>query len=154
MSATVGLGAALLLPSSLYLGMGFTLVVLMFPGALATTDAASFPQRFGDPVRRAVAFFTVVSLLMVAGGVWLTGLEWDEGSRRLLPLAFVVLVVAATSYTVAFILPVNRALYRDVPDAAAFRSLLQRWIRLNTVRAGIWGLQWVVLAVWLVVVAS
>ena len=60
MSATVGLGAALLLPSSLYLGMGFTLVVLMFPGALATTDAASFPQRFGDPVRRAVAFCQVI----------------------------------------------------------------------------------------------
>ena len=78
MTLSVLLGAALLLPASLYLGMGFTLVALMFPGALQSTTAASFPQRFGDPVRRAVSFFTVVSLLRLAGSGWLT----SRGLRR------------------------------------------------------------------------
>ena len=153
MTTSAWLGAALLLPASLYLGMGFTLVALMFPGALASTDAANFPQRFGDPVRRAVAFFTVVSVLMLLGGSWLTAREWDSGSRRLLTLAFVLLVLLATAFTVIFILPVNRALYQDIADPATFHSLLGRWIRLNTLRALMWALEWLALALWFVAVS-
>lgn len=154
MTTSVWLAAALLLFASLYLGMGFTLVALMFPGALATTDATNFPQRFGDPVRRAVAFFGVVSVLMLLGGGWLTARDWDHGARRLLPLVFALLVLLATAFTVLAILPVNRALSRQVADPGAFSRLLARWIRLNTVRYVFWVFEWLALALWLVAVAT
>lgn len=154
MTTEAWLAAGLLFFASLYLGMGFSLVVLQVPGALATTKAQDFPERFGDPVRRAVGFFTVGSALMVAGGVWLTVLEWDDGQRRWLPLAFTVLVVLATAFTVVFILPVNRALYRDVPDQAEFTQLLRRWINLNIIRYGFWILEWLSITAWFVVVVS
>lgn len=139
-----------LLCASIYLGMGFSLVALQFPGALANTRAEDFPERFGNPVRRAVAFFSVVSLVMIAGGAWLTAREWDEGGRRALPLAFAALVVLATSFTVAAILPVNRALYEPISDQARFKALLGRWIWLNEVRYGFWVLEWLAIAGWFV----
>ncbi|WP_395695190.1 DUF1772 domain-containing protein [Nocardioides sp.] len=154
MTTEAWLGAGLLFFASLYLGMGFSLVVLQFPGALATTRSTDFPQRFGDPVRRAVGFFTVGSVLMVAGAIWLTALEWDDGSRRLLPLAYLVLAVLATAFTVVFILPVNRRLYRDIPDQAEFTRVLDRWIRLNVVRYAFWVLEWCAITGWFVAVVS
>lgn len=154
MTTEAWLGAGLLFFASLYLGMGFSLVVLQFPGALATTRSTDFPQRFGDPVRRAVGFFTVGSVLMVAGAIWLTALEWDDGGRRLLPLAYLVLAVLATAFTVVFILPVNRRLYRDIPDEAEFTRVLDRWIRLNVVRYAFWVLEWCAITGWFVAVVS
>ena len=154
MTGSVWIGAVLLLCASIYLGMGFSLVVLQFPGALATTRAANFPERFGDPVRRAVAFFSVVSAVMIAGGIWLTVREWDHSGRRWLPLLFVLLSVGATAFTVIAILPVNRALYREVPDEARFAALLGRWIRLNVIRYGFWVLEWFAIAGWFVWVAG
>lgn len=154
MTTSVWLGAVLLLCASIYLGMGFSLVALQFPGALATTRAQDFAVRFGDPVRRAVAFFSVVSTVMVAGGSWLTVREWDQDGRWTLPLAFTVLTVLATAFTVVFILPVNRALYRPIADERAFSRLLGRWIRLNVVRYVFWVLEWLAITGWLVWVAS
>ena len=154
MTTEAWLAAGLLFFASLYLGMGFSLVVLQFPGALATTRSTDFPQRFGDPVRRAVGFFTVGSVLMVAGAAWLTALEWDDGGRRLLPLAYLVLAVLATAFTVVFILPVNRRLYRDIPDQAEFTRVLDRWIRLNVVRYAFWVLEWCAITGWFVAVVS
>ena len=154
MTTEAWLGAGLLFFASLYLGMGFSLVVLQFPGALATTRSTDFPQRFGDPVRRAVGFFTVGSVLMVGGAIWLTALEWDDGGRRLLPLAYLVLAVLATAFTVVFILPVNRRLYRDIPDEAEFTRVLDRWIRLNVVRYAFWVLEWCAITGWFVAVVS
>lgn len=152
MTLSAWLGGVCLLTASIYLGLGFTLVVLQFPGAVATTHAANFPERFGDPVRRAVALFAVMSALMLAAGGWLTAREWDDDSRRLLPLAFTALVVAATAFTVIAIVPVNRALYRPIDDEARFTGLLSRWVRLNVIRSGIWVLEWFAVAGWFLVV--
>jgi hypothetical protein len=154
MTTSVWIGAVLLLFASIYLGLGFSLVALQFPGALETTRADNFPERFGNPVRRAVAFFSVVSLLMIAGGAWLTAREWDHSGRRILPLLFAALVVAATTFTVVAILPVNRALYRPIADQSQFNGLLGRWIRLNVVRYGFWILEWLAIAGWFVWVAA
>ena len=154
MTAEAWLAAVLLFFASLYLGMGFSLVVLQVPGALETTKAQDFSQRFGDPVRRAVGFFAVGSALMVAAGIWLTVLEWDDGARRWLPLAFTVLTVLATAFTVVFILPVNRALYQEISDEREFTALLRRWIVLNIVRYGFWVLEWLAVTAWFVVVVA
>lgn len=154
MTTEAWLGAGLLLFASLYLGMGFSLVFLQFPGALAATRATDFPARFGDPVRRAVGFFAVGSALMVAGSIWLTVLEWDDGSRRLLPLAYLVLVVLATTFTVVFILPVNRRLYSEIPDQATFSRVLRQWMALNVTRYAFWVLEWLAITGWFVAVVS
>ena len=148
------LAAGLLFFASLYLGMGFSLVVLQVPGALGTTESKDFSQRFGDPVRRAVGFFTVGSALMVAGGIWLTSLEWDNGNRRWLPLVFTTVVVLATAFTVLFILPVNRALYREIADQTSFTAMLRRWIMLNIIRYGFWIVEWLAITAWFMVVIT
>ena len=154
MTTEAWLGAGLLFFASLYLGMGFCVVVLQFPGALATTQAQNFSERFGDPVRRAVGFFTVGSALMVLGGIWLTWLEWDDGGRRWLPLLFTVMVVVATTFTVVLILPVNRALYREIPDQQEFTATLRRWMVLNAVRWGFWVVEWLAITGWFVAVVA
>jgi hypothetical protein len=153
MTVDVYVGAAMLLFASVYLGMGFSLVVLQFPGAVATTRAANFSERFGDPVRRAVATFTVVSMLMLIGGVWLTVRDWDNGDRRLLPLLFTIMVIAATGFTVVFILPVNRVLYGEIADEAYFTTTLRRWVRLNVVRYLFWIVEWFAITGWFIMVA-
>jgi Domain of unknown function (DUF1772) len=154
MTTSVWIAGVCLLCASIYLGMGFSLVALQFPGALVTTRAEDFPERFGNPVRRAVAFFSVVSLIMIVAGAWLTAREWDHGDRRALPLAFATLVIIATAFTVAAILPVNRALYEPISDQARFTALLGRWIRLNVVRYGFWVLEWLAIAGWFIWVAG
>jgi hypothetical protein len=151
---TAWLAGGLLLGASIYLGLAFTEVFLEFPGALRTTHAQNFPERFGGPVRRAVAFFAVLSGLMFVGGIVLTIGEWDQGARRWGPLAFTIALVLATLFTVVLILPVNRALYREITDEGKFHGLLARWIRLNTIRAGIWVVEWVAIALWFVAAAS
>jgi hypothetical protein len=152
-AGTAWLAAALLLFASVYLGMGWSLVLFQFPGATRTTRAQDFPDRFGGPVRRAVGFFSVQTLLMVAGSILLTVDQWDQGGRRYLPLAYVVGVAAATAFTVLTILPVNRALYRDVPDEAQFRRLLSRWIRLNVIRVCLWTVEWIAIVAWFIQVS-
>jgi Domain of unknown function (DUF1772) len=153
MTVDVYVGALMLLFASVYLGMGFSLVVLQFPGAAATTKAANFPERFGDPVRRAVATFTVISVLMLIGGAWLTVRDWDHGDRRLFALLFTVMVIAATGFTVVFILPVNRVLYGEIADESYFTTMLRRWIRLNVVRYLFWIVEWFAITGWFVKVA-
>lgn len=148
------LGGALLLFASIYLGLGFTEVVMLFPGAVKTTRAADFPERFGAPVRRAVAYFGVQSTLMVAGSVALTIAEWDEGGYRWGPLAYLLTTVATTAFTVVFILPVNRSLYRDITDEGEFTRLLTRWVQLNVIRAGLWTVEWFAIAIWFVALAT
>jgi hypothetical protein len=150
---TAWLGGALLLFASLYFGLGWGLVLFQFPGALESTKPGGFSERFGRPVRTAVAFFSVWSVLMVVGGIWLTVAEWDQGGYRWGPLVYTIATVVATAFTVVLILPVNRQLYEEVPDVARFRSLLKRWITLNIVRTLIWTVEWVAIALWFVALA-
>lgn len=148
------LAAICLFGASLYLGLGYSLVVLQFPGAVATTHAANFPERFGDPVRRAVAIFTVLSIVMAVAGVWLTVLEWDDGARRWFAVVFTAMLIAATAFTQIAIVPVNHQLYREVDDEHRFRGLLTRWVRLNIIRYGLWIVEWLGITGWFVSVVS
>jgi hypothetical protein len=152
-TATAWVGGALLLFASMYLGTGWSLVLFQFPGAAETTRRQQFPDRFGRPVRTAVGFFSVWSLLMVVGSTVLTVAEWDQGGYRWGPLVYLVTAVGATAFTVVFILPVNRALYVDLDDDERFRTLLVRWMRLNVVRTFIWTVEWAAIALWFVALA-
>lgn len=151
---TAWVGGALLLFASIYLGVGFTQVVMLFPGAVKTTKAADFSDRFAAPVRRAVAYFAVQSTLMVIGGVALTIGEWDQGGYRWGPLLYLVMTLAATAFTVVFILPVNRRLYEEIADEGEFTRMLTRWVQLNVVRAGLWAVEWAAIALWFVALAT
>ena len=152
-AATAWVGGALLLFASLYFGLGWGLVLFQFPGALESTKPGGFSERFGRPVRTAVAFFTVWSLLMVVGGVILTIAEWDQGGYRWGPFVYTIATVVATTFTVLLILPVNRVLYQEVPEPARFRALLSRWITLNIIRTVIWTVEWIAIALWFVALA-
>ncbi|MHA3703855.1 DUF1772 domain-containing protein [Jatrophihabitans sp. YIM 134969] len=154
MTLEAWLGAVCLFGASLYLGLGYSLVVLQFPGALKTTRAANFPERFGDPVRRAVAIFTVLSVAMIAAGAWLSAREWDDGGRRWWIVVFTAAVVGATAFTVVAILPVNRRLYKPVADDEVFTTLLTRWVRLNVVRYLFWIVEWICVTGWFITLVS
>jgi hypothetical protein len=153
-TATAWVGGALLLFASMYLGLGWSLVLFHFPGAADTTRREHFPERFGAPVRRAVGYFSVQSLLMVAGSILLTITEWDEGGYKWGPLVYLVGAIVATAFTVVFILPVNRGLYEDIDDEERFRGLLVRWIRLNVIRTLMWTVEWLAMALWFVALAK
>jgi hypothetical protein len=150
-AATAWLGAALLLMASIYVGAGFSLVFFQFPGAGSIT-AASYDERMGAQVRRATLTFTFQSLLMVVGGVVLTVAEWDQGRYRYGPLAYTVLTVIATSFFLP-IYPINQRMRKE-PGPDEFRRLLGVWMRLNTVRLGIWFGEWVAMASWFVGLAT
>jgi hypothetical protein len=64
-------GVALLFFASIYMGTGFGLVALQFPGALENTKPDDFGTRFGSAVRLATIYFTVAITSMVVGGLWL-----------------------------------------------------------------------------------
>jgi hypothetical protein len=152
-TATAWVGGALLLFASLYFGLGWGLVLFQFPGAMQSTRPGGFSERFGRPVRTAVTFFSVWSLLMVVGGIVLTIAEWDQGGYKWGPLVYLVATVVATTFTVVLILPVNRALYAEVTDPGEFRRLLGRWIQLNIIRTLIWTVEWAAIALWFVALA-
>ncbi len=149
-SATAWLAAALLLMATIYVGAGFSLVFFQFPGAGSIT-AASYDERMGAQVRRATLTFTFQSILMFVGGIVLTVAEWDQGGYRYAPLAYTVLTVIATAFFLP-IYPVNQKMKKGV-DAAEFSRLLRLWIRLNTIRFGVWIAEWVAMASWFVALA-
>ena len=150
-TATAWLAAALLLMATIYVGAGFSLVFFQFPGAGSIT-AANYDERMGAQVRRATLTFTFQSILMLVGGIVLTVAEWDQGGYRYAPLAYTVLTVIATCFFLP-IYPVNQRMKKS-DDPAQFSRDLRLWIRLNTVRFGIWFGEWVAMAAWFVGLAT
>jgi hypothetical protein len=60
---------ALLFFASTYMGTGFGLVALQFPGALENTKPDDFGTRFGSAVRLATIYFTVTTFMVVGGAL-------------------------------------------------------------------------------------
>lgn len=150
LTATTWLGFFLLLFASFYFGFGASMAIFQFPGALERTKPAQFPERFGGPLKMAVAFLTVWSTLMLVGGLVLTIAEWDQGAYKWGPLVYFVATAAATTVTLALIFPVNRVLNTPTDDAVAFRATLTKWIRLNLFRTCLWTTEWLAMALWFV----
>lgn len=149
-TATAWLGAGLLLMASIYVGAGFSLVFFQLAGRDSIT-AENYDERMNDQVKRATAWFTIQSILMLVGGVVLTIAEWDQGGYRWGPLVYTVLTVTATLFFL-FINPINKKM-RKKPEPAEFKRLLGVWINLNTIRLGVWFAEWAAMAVWFVALA-
>ena len=149
-AATAWLGAGLLLMASIYVGAGFSLVFFQLAGA-DTITADNYDERMNNQVKRATAWFTIQSLMMLVGGIVLTVAEWDQGGYRWGPLVYTVMTVIATLFFL-FINPINKKM-RTKPAPAEFKRLLGVWITLNTIRLGVWFAEWVALAAWFVALA-
>lgn len=147
-TASAWLGAALLLMASIYLGTGFSMMVLQLPGMKKSLNPSNFDDRMNAPIRRATTAFAVQVLLMVLGGIVLTVAEWDEGAYRYAPLLYVVATVAATAWTMLVIFPVNQRLRDTNADPDQFRRLLDHWTRLSTVRFALWIVEWAAITSW------
>jgi Domain of unknown function (DUF1772) len=145
-------GIALLLFASIYLGTGVTLVFFIFPiGPKLTPDTYRLP--FVEPVQNATRFFTVMTILMLVGSIGLIALEYGN-ARLLLPAAYLLATLAATLLTTQRIIPINKRMAAGISDNAELQALLGRWARLNTIRGGLWGVEWVAIAAWWVVLAA
>lgn len=149
-TATAWVGAALLLFASIYVGAGFSLVFFQLAGRDSIT-AENYDERMNDQVKRATAWFTIQSILMLVGGVVLTVAEWDQGGYRWAPLVYTVLTVTATLFFL-FINPINKKM-RGKTEPAEFKRLLGVWISLNTIRLGVWFGEWVAITAWFVALA-
>jgi hypothetical protein len=153
-ATTAWLGGALVLFASIYMGSGYSLVVLQFPGALKSVNAGNFDDRLGGPIRRATITWTVMVILMVAGGIVLTVHEWDHGGYRYGPLVYVVATVVATAWTLLIIFPVNQRLRDADDDPAEFTRALSLWMKLSVVRFAFWVTEWLAITIWLVALAG
>src|SRR5713226_5550463 len=126
----------------------------MFPGAAFYVSAVEHPARLeAEPVaaisqfkssyERAAPIQVVFSAVcfLVCFALWLRTHMWEW-------LAAGALVLAVIPYTLAFMLPVNRALLAagSPPDAVA-TLLLHRWGHLHAVRTilGLVGFVWILL---------
>jgi hypothetical protein len=156
MSATAAawLGGFLLLMASIYLGTGWMLALFEFPGALETTKPEDFGPRFGAPVKRAVKFFTVWTILMVVGGTVLAVHEWDHGNYRWAPVLYAVAAAASAAFTMIVIFPVNKHLSGTITDETEFKHYLGLWIRYTHIRTALWTLEWLAMGAWVVALAG
>jgi hypothetical protein len=136
----------LFLCASMYLGTGWSLVLFQFPSRPQMT-VESYYNQFVPQVTRATKFFTWMTVVMIATAIVMLVSEW--GSWELLaPLVVLAGVLAATGLTIGLILPINKQLAAGVSGVDELQILLKRWMSLNTVRVGLWTLQWLALALY------
>lgn len=134
----------LFLCTSMYLGTGWSLVLFQFPlRSQITVDNYHLP--FVAPVILATRFFTWMTAVMI-----LTALVMIVGVGRtalvLAPVIVLLGVAAATLLTVILILPLNARMADGIRDPAELNRVLDRWMRLNVVRVGLWSVQWAAMA--------
>jgi len=128
--------------SAMFAGAAFYVSAVEHPARLEMEAVAAISQ-FKSSYKRAapiqVVFSTVCFLACFA--LWLRTHMWGW-------IAAGALVVGLIPYTIAFNLPVNRALLGvGSPPGAASTLLLNRWGHLHTVRTivGLFGFVWILL---------
>ena len=140
----------LLLCSSVYLGTGWSLVIFQFPSRPKLT-VDNYYEMFIPPVKRATRFFTWWTLTMIAAAIALIVLEWDS-AYVIAPAVVLAGVIAATVLTLKFILPWNKRMER-VRDNAELQTILRNWMRLNVIRVSLWTVQWLAVALYVLLKA-
>jgi hypothetical protein len=130
--------------ASMYFGTGWSLVLFQLPD-VPRLGPDTYALPFVKPVERATKFFTWMTIVMLIAGVVLVIGEWHSGYVWV-PIVYLAAVVAATQLTRSVIFPLNARMEAGMTDPAEVRSVLSRWARLNRLRAGIWTVEWVVIA--------
>ncbi|RZF27179.1 DUF1772 domain-containing protein [Paraburkholderia sp. UYCP14C] len=134
----------LLLCTSMYLGTGGSLVLFSFPIASQLTPDNYYLQ-FVPQVSAATAFFTTMTKLMLASGVVMLIGEWRQPTRWI-PIVVLLGVFIATFLTLKWIFPLNAEMASHIKDAIRLHEVLNEWMRLNRIRAGLWCIQWLSMA--------
>lgn len=148
----LGVAALLLACGSIYLGTGVTLVFFLFPIQPKLTPE-TYRVPFVDPVQNATRFFTIMTLLMLAGSVGLIVLELGS-AYWIAPAVYLVLTITSTLLTTRLIFPHNQRMTEGITDPEELQRELTAWRRLNTWRGAIWALEWISIATWFVVRAA
>lgn len=144
--------ALMLLFASIYLGTGWSLVLFSFPIAPRLTPE-TYKLPFIEPVQHATAYFTWMTIAMLATAVVLIVGE-AGGDYLWVPIVYLAGVIAATALTMLFIFPYNKELKAGVTDPARLRELLGKWMRLNVVRVLLWTVQWVAITLYFALKAA
>lgn len=136
--------SALLMFASMYFGTGWSAILFTFPAARqATVD--NYFLLFLPQVEAATRVFTVLTTLMIAGGVVMLIAEW--GSDLVwVPIVLLALVVTSTIWTVRLILPINKRFRDGVSQPDVLAMLIRRWMTLHSIRVVFWTAEWVSLA--------
>ncbi len=128
---------------SMYFGTGWSLVLFSFPIA-STLTPANYYYCFVPQVTAATHFFTYMTCLMfICAGFWI----WQDrhNKSKWYPIAILSAVVLATALTMIFIIPYNVQLANGVKDATLLKTILDKWMTLNTIRVSIWTVQWLLM---------
>ena len=151
-TANALVGALMLLFASMYLGTGWSLVLFSFPLAPRLTPQ-TYALPFVAPVEQATRFFTWMTIAMLVTAVALIVGEAD-GDYLWVPIVYLAGVIAATAITILLIFPFNKELKAGVTDPDRLRLVLEKWMRLNKVRVGLWTVQWTAIALYFVLQAA
>ena len=136
----------LFLCASMYLGTGWSLVLFQFPSRPQMT-VESYYNQFVPQVTRATKFFTWMTIVMIATAIVMLVSEWGSW-EMLAPVVVLAGVLAATGLTIWWILPINKQLEAGISGVDELQALLKRWMKLNTIRVGLWTVQWLALALY------
>lgn len=146
------LAAVLLLAASFYLGTAWSIILFQYRTTGSASGAKNFADSFIAPVKTAIRTFTILSTVMIAGGIGLAIMEWDT-QRKWLPVGYAITVAAAATYTIRIMFPINHKL-TDNPNDEEFKRLVALWKRRHIVRAFIWSSEWFYIAAWFVILAG
>jgi hypothetical protein len=136
----------LFLCASMYLGTGWSLVLFQFPSRPQMT-VESYYNQFVPQVTRATKFFTWMTVVMIATAIVMLVSDWGSW-EMLAPVVVLAGVLAATGLTIWWIVPINKQLAAGVSGVDELQALLKRWMKLNTIRVGLWTVQWLALALY------
>lgn len=125
--------------TAMYFGTGWSLVLFNFVVAGQLT-VDNYYLQFVPQVTAATAFFTGMTLVMLATAAVMTWAEWRT-RYRWVPVVVLLGVVAATALTMVFILPYNETMAAGITDPAELSETLASWMTLNRVRVGLWTVQ-------------
>jgi hypothetical protein len=136
----------LLACTSMYFGTGWSLVLFSFPIADQLTPDNYYMQ-FVPQVQAATAFFTYMTMVMMASSVIFIIEKW-KSIEKWYPIIVLVLVILATALTILFIFQYNEQMEAGITDPAVLQDVLRKWMNLNTIRVSLWTLQWLTMAVY------
>jgi len=133
--------SVLFLCVSMYLGTGWSLVLFSFP-VVPQLTVDNYYLQFVPQVTAATQFFTWMTAIMSIAALIMVLVEW-RNSLRWVPIVVLLAITAATLLTVEVIIPLNNQMAAHITDQATLIDVLQRWMRLNKIRVGLWTVQWV-----------